>query len=81
VCCVPSAFTARSNVSASVLEEDMSSLTPIASAADRRGRNCSLQGQRARGGEKGGSKREGKEEVQRRKERRRRMVSERHWSR
>jgi hypothetical protein len=40
--CVPSALTARSSVSASVLEEEMSSLTPMASAADRRGRNCSL---------------------------------------
>lgn len=39
---VPSGLTAKSKVSASVLEEEMSSLTPMASAADNKGRNCSL---------------------------------------
>ena len=36
-------MTAKSKVSASVFEEDMSSLTPMASAAESRGRNCSLK--------------------------------------
>ena len=44
--CSPSALTAKSRVSAKVFEEEMSSLTPMASAAASRGRNCSLKGGR-----------------------------------
>ena len=53
-------MTARSRVSARVFDEEISSLTPIASAAASRGRNCSLQGKK--GSRNEGKRREKKEE-------------------